>query len=90
MMYALHDLQYVNDVNPKEYVKYRSSCGIFKTSSADPEIFQMGGGEVVRRKILIEKCLLIHVSTRVHIKLDKHASVSLFFLFKMTVFYFLL
>ena len=34
--------------------------------SAEPEIFQRGGG--LRRKILKEKCLLIHVSTRVHIK----------------------
>ena len=35
-------------------------------SGADPELFQRGGG--LRRKILKEKCLLIHVSTRVHIK----------------------
>ena len=27
-----------------------------------------GGGGELRRKILKEKCLLIHVSTRVHIK----------------------
>ena len=36
-------------------------------SGADPEIFQRGSGWL-RRKILKEKCLLIHVSTRVHIK----------------------
>ena len=35
-------------------------------SGADPEIFQRGGG--LRRKFLKEKCLLIHVSTRVYIK----------------------
>ena len=34
------------------------------TSGADPEFFQRG----LRRKILKEKCLLIHVSTHVHIK----------------------
>ena len=34
---------------------------------ADPEIFQKGGGGL-RRKILKEKCLLIHLSTRVHMK----------------------
>ena len=36
------------------------------SANADPEIFQRGGG--LRRKIWKEKCLLIHVSTRVHIK----------------------
>ena len=46
--------------------------------------FSKGGG--VRRKILKEKCLLIHVSTRVHIKLDKHATLILFFLFQRIVF----
>ena len=34
-------------------------------TGADPEIFQVGG---LRRKILKQKCLLIHLSTRVHIK----------------------
>ena len=36
-----------------------------RNTGADPEIFQWGG---VKRKILKEKCLLIHVSTRVRIK----------------------
>ena len=46
--------------------------------------FSKGGG--LRREILEEKCLLIHVSYQ----LDKHATLSLFFLFKRIVFYFLL
>ena len=37
-------------------------------TGADPEIFQRGGGGGLRRKILKEKCLLIHVSTRVYMK----------------------
>ena len=51
-------------------------------TGADPEIFQRGG--CMRSKMLKEKCLLIHVSTRVHtLKLDKPATLSLFFfLFK--------
>ena len=36
------------------------------------QTFFKGGG--LGRKILKEKCLLIHVSTRVHIKLDEHAT----------------
>ena len=38
------------------------------TAGADPEIFQKGGGEGLRKKNLKEKCLLINVSTHVHIK----------------------
>ena len=40
-------------------------CRLIVATGADPEIFQRGG---LRRKILKEKRLLIHVSTRVHIK----------------------
>ena len=36
-------------------------------TGVDPEIFQREGGGL-RRKILKEKCLLIHISTREHIK----------------------
>ena len=49
--------------------------------------FKGEGG--LRRKILKEKCLLIHDvtywSTCVHIKLDKHATFSLFFFFNRIV-----
>ena len=38
--------------------------GEHTTTGADPEFFQRG----LRKKILKVKCLLIHVSTRVHIK----------------------
>ena len=37
---------------------------VLARSGTDPEIFQRG----LKRKILKEKCLLIHVSTRIHIK----------------------
>ena len=47
-----------------------------------------GGG--VKEENFERKCLLIHVSTREHIKLDKHATLSLFLLFKRIVFFFLL
>ena len=51
--------------------------------------FSKGGGGGLGRKILKEKFLLIHVSTRVHIK-TRHirATLSLFFLLKRIVFYF--
>ena len=47
--------------------------------------FSKGGG--LRRKILKEKSLLIHVSRGVHIKTKQNATLSLFFLFKRIVFY---
>ena len=47
-------------------------------SGADPELFQRGVG--VRRKILKEKCLLIHVSTRVHIKTRQTFNRIVFYL----------
>ena len=41
-------------------------CYSQQNAGADSEIFQRGWG--LRRKIVKENCLLIHVSTRVHIK----------------------
>ena len=44
LMYVLHDLQYVNDVNPKELVKYRRSGGISKIQARIQKFFKEGGG----------------------------------------------
>ena len=55
------------------------------------KFFKGGVGEGVRRKILKEKCLLIHVSMHVHIKTRQTCnSFSLSLLFKKIVFYILL
>ena len=50
-------------------------------AGADPEIFQRGGGGL-RRKILKEKCLLIHLSTRVHINTRQTCNSFPLFLFQ--------
>ena len=77
----------------------RNTCNTWATSEEYPRDQKLGIQRArvekfvkvgLRRKSLKEKCMLIHVSTRVyvHIKLDKHATLSLFFLFKRIVFYY--
>ena len=81
MMYALHDLQYVNDVNPKELVKYGSSCGISKIQARIQKFFKEGGGveeENLERKMFVDT----RNNACLHKKLDKHATLSLFFSFQ--------
>ena len=51
----------------KEMKSIQTCMTLYMYTGADPEVFQKGGGGL-RGKILKEKCLLIHVSTRVHIK----------------------
>ena len=61
------------------------SCKVNKVQARIQKFFKRGGWG---GKFLEEKRLLIHVSAHVHIKtIDKHATLSLFLLFKRFVFY---
>ena len=61
---------------------------MFSEAGADPKNFQRGvEKETFERKMFVDTRINARVYTG---KLDKHATLSLFFLFKRLIFYFLL